>query len=113
MIYWQAEEIKTTALEVRPRSRRFSSAHGSYTRIRVKICVPACYRQAPVISQLITNYHLVVNITGAHLRGDRAQAGWFDLELQGTPLQLNHALTHLQELGINIQGKPNPDGDAW
>lgn len=76
------------------------------TQIRLRIYLPQCYQQEPVISRLISAYRLVVNITGA-------RQGCFDLELKGTPPQISHGLTYLESLNINIFGKANPDGDSW
>ncbi|MBD2100694.1 NIL domain-containing protein [Leptolyngbya sp. FACHB-261] len=86
---------------------------GTATRIRVKIRIPSEHRQEPVISRLISEHRLLVNITGAKLEDCPQAEGWFDLELHGTPPQLQQGLAYLQNLDIQIWGKPNPDGDSW
>ena len=43
------------------------------TQIRLRIYIPKCYLQAPVISQLISSYGLVVNITKAMLQPNTDQ----------------------------------------
>lgn len=85
----------------------------SCTQLRIKLRIPAQRRQEPIISHLIAQHGLSVNITAARLSPDLQEDGWFDLELRGTPQQLQQALAYLQSLNITIWGKPNPDGDAW
>lgn len=83
------------------------------TQTRIKIRIAKSYRGEPVISRLTADHGLVVNITGATLGASSWGEGWFDLELRGTPQQIQNGLTYLQELDVDIWGKPNPDGDAW
>lgn len=85
----------------------------SPTKIRLRVNLPQKYQQEPVISRLIANYGLLVNITGAMLGLETGGQGWFDLELRGTPNQIQTGLAYLQELELKIWGKPNPDGDGW
>ena len=44
------------------------------------------------------------------LKRDR---GWFDLELRGTLNQIQKGIADLEELELEIWGKPNTDGDSW
>ena len=81
-------------------------------RIRLKILISEKFDNEPVLSRLILDYGLTVNITGANFRQDRSN-GWFDLELRGGVLQLQKALAYLQQLDLKILGKANPDGDSW
>ncbi|MFB2895883.1 NIL domain-containing protein [Aerosakkonemataceae cyanobacterium BLCC-F50] len=90
---------------------RFSELD-SVTKVRIKIKIPQTYQKEPVLSRLTADYGLTFNITKAIL-GGKHQEGWFDLELLGTPEQLQNALDYLLKLQIKIWGKPNPDGDAW
>jgi NIL domain len=92
---------------------RFRTSHASPTRSRIRIWIPRYYRQEPVISRLTSDHSLTVNITGAKLGAESRGEGWFDLELQGTPQQIQSAHTYLEALNIKIWGKPNPDGDSW
>ncbi|WP_369694335.1 NIL domain-containing protein [Nostoc commune] len=83
------------------------------TQIRLRIYIPKCYLQAPVISQLISAYGLVVNITKAMLQPNTDQEGYFDIELRGTVSQISSGLAYLESLNLRIVGKPNADGDGW
>ncbi|HEY9858001.1 MAG TPA: NIL domain-containing protein [Candidatus Obscuribacterales bacterium] len=94
------------------RSRSYRGAESS-TQIRIKVRIPAQRRQEPIISHLTARCGLSVNITAARLSANLQEDGWFDLELRGTPPQLQQALAYLQSLNITIWGKPNPDGDDW
>jgi L-aspartate semialdehyde sulfurtransferase ferredoxin len=44
-----------------------SHPESSVNQIRLPVHIPLSYQQEPVISRLISNYGLVVNITGAML----------------------------------------------
>ncbi|MEH2148376.1 NIL domain-containing protein [Nostoc sp.] len=83
------------------------------TQIRLRIHIPKCYLQAPVISQLISTYGLVVNITKAMLQPNTNGQGCFDIELRGTVPQICSGLAYLESLNLRIVGKPNADGDSW
>ncbi|MEH1919919.1 NIL domain-containing protein [Nostoc sp.] len=83
------------------------------TQIRLRIHIPKSYLQAPVISQLISAYGLVVNITKAILQPNTDGEGCFDIELRGTVAQISSGLAYLESLNLRIVGKPNADGDSW
>lgn len=85
----------------------------SVTQLRVRLYIPAHYQQEPVISRLISNYGLVVNITGAILESNSHSNGCFDLELRGSFEQIRRGLSYLNSLQIQVIGKPNPAGDSW
>ncbi|MEH2178278.1 MAG: NIL domain-containing protein [Nostoc sp.] len=82
------------------------------TLICLWIHIPKCYLQAPVISQLISTYSLVVNITKAMLQPNANAEGCFDIELRGTVPQISSGLAYLEFLNFRIVGKPNADGDS-
>ncbi|MEH1844416.1 MAG: NIL domain-containing protein [Nostoc sp.] len=75
--------------------------------------VPKCYLQTPVISQLISAYGLVVNITKAMLQPNTDAEGCFDIELRATLPQICSGLAYLESLNLRIVGKSNADGDSW
>lgn len=83
------------------------------TQIRLRVEIPPCYQQEPVIYRLIREHGLIVNITGAKLGKNMGLQGCFDLELTGTPPQICSGLTYLQSLNLKVVGKANPDGDGW
>ncbi|MDF5710316.1 MAG: NIL domain-containing protein [Nostoc sp. S4] len=72
----------------------------NYKRIRVRI--PKNYHQEPVISRLISDYGLIVNITAAILGANAIGDGWFDLELKGTQAQIHSGLTYLHDLELEV-----------
>ncbi len=83
------------------------------TKIRIKIRIPKNFQQEPVISRLISDYGLTVNIAGALLGANARDDGWFDLELLGTTSQIQSALLYLEELKLEIWSQSNIEEDAW
>lgn len=81
-------------------------------RLRIKLSIPQQSQQTAVLSQLVTDYGLSVNILCTVLDADH-QPKQFDLELRGTIAQVNDGLSYLESLDALIKGKPNPDGDSW
>ncbi len=85
----------------------------SSIQVRVHLQIPSTYQQQPILSQLILNYGLVVNITGAFIEDTTQKSGYFDLELTGHTHQIKQGLNYLETLGIKVVGKPNTNGDSW
>jgi ABC-type methionine transport system ATPase subunit len=67
----------------------------------VKIRIPEDLHSEPVISQLISQYGVTVNIISATL-GVNAGSGWFHLSLKGTQAQIQTAIAYLNDLDIEI-----------
>ncbi|MBW4444726.1 MAG: NIL domain-containing protein [Plectolyngbya sp. WJT66-NPBG17] len=82
-------------------------------RIRLRLEIPASYQQEPILSRLISDFDLVVNITGARLSKDITIYSYYDLEIQGAPQKINCGLIYLKSLDIRIMGKPNAVEDEW
>ncbi|BAY24439.1 hypothetical protein NIES2100_42340 [Calothrix sp. NIES-2100] len=78
------------------------------TNKRIRLKIPKDYHQEPVISRLVSDYGLIVNITAAILGANAIGDGWFDLELQGTDAQIQSALNYLQDLSLQIWDETNP-----
>lgn len=93
----------------RPNLIRFSSgqslsdeADQRLTALRIRIRIPKRYQQEPVISNLISQYGLTVNIAAALLGANAREDGWFDLHLQGSVSQIQSALLYLNDLDLEI-----------
>jgi hypothetical protein len=50
-------------------------------QLSLRVQIPQKLHQVPIISRLITDYQLVVNIQGAILGQKATGGGWFDLTL--------------------------------
>ncbi|MBW4632488.1 MAG: NIL domain-containing protein [Iphinoe sp. HA4291-MV1] len=72
------------------------------THKRIRLRIPQDYHQEPVISHLVSDYGLTVNITAAMLGSNGVGDGWFDLDLQGTSAQIDSALTYINDLNLEI-----------
>ncbi len=70
------------------------------TEKRVRVRIPKDYRQEPVISRLVSECGLTVNITAAILGANGIGDGWFDLSLQGTKTQIDDALIYFNDLSL-------------
>ena len=74
--------------------------NSSLVYLRVKISPQ--YHQQPLISKLVSDYGLVINITAALLTSSARDDGWFDLEVLGDVVQINQALAALHSIGIEV-----------
>jgi NIL domain len=72
------------------------------TNQRIRIRIPKDYHQEPVISRLVSDYGLTINISAAILGSDAVGDGWFDLDVKGSDAQLDSALTYLNDLDLEI-----------
>ncbi|MBE9058971.1 NIL domain-containing protein [Sphaerospermopsis sp. LEGE 08334] len=72
------------------------------TSQRIRMRITKEYHQEPVISRLVSEYGLTVNIKAAFLGQDAISDGWFDLDLQGTKSQIANGLIYLQELKLEV-----------
>lgn len=81
-----------------------------HTLKRIRIRIPKQYHQDPVISHLVSEYNLTVNITAAILGGNANGDGWFDLELRGTVTNIRRSLDYLKELDLEIWTEAETDG---
>lgn len=79
-----------------------ASNHNTLIHKRIQVRVPNDYHQEPVISRLVSNYGLTVNITAALLAANAVGDGWFNLELQGTEAQIQNGLTYLHDLELEV-----------
>jgi ABC-type methionine transport system ATPase subunit len=77
---------------------------------RIRLRIPKDYHQEPVISRLVSHYHLTVNIMAAILGRNANGDGWFDLELRGTIADIESALVYLNELDLEIWNDQETDG---
>lgn len=78
-----------------------SSEH-SENKKRIRLRIPKDYHQEPVISRLVSDYGLTVNITAAILGATAVGDGWFDLELKGTTEEIENGLNYLRDLELEI-----------
>ena len=108
------ENQATTPLIAAPASAQATgSGDHRYTQTRIRIRIPKNYHQEPVISRLISQHGLTVNITAALLGANARDDGWFDLELQGTAAQIDSALLYLNELDLEIWHDSSAQADGW
>jgi phosphopantetheine adenylyltransferase len=88
-----------------------NSKQSSVTQIRLQLQTTQCYPLQAILSNLISEQGLTVNVTG--IRTEKNAHEHLDLEIQGTILQINNGLNYLQSLDLKISGKPNTEGDSW
>lgn len=83
------------------------------TQTRIRLRIPKQYNQEPVISRLVSDHGVTVNIAAALLGSNGRDDGWFDLELRGSSRQIQSALTYLDEMDLEIWGESNREEDGW
>jgi ABC-type methionine transport system ATPase subunit len=69
---------------------------------RIRVRITQNHHQEPVISRLVSEYGLTVNIKAAILGQNAVGDGWFELDLQGRETQIHNGLNYLQELKLQI-----------
>lgn len=90
-----------------------SSKDERHEQAHIQLRIPKQFHQEPIISNLITQYDLTVNITAALLSANAREDGWFDLELYGTTQQINSALVYLNDLNLEIWRDCDPHVENW
>lgn len=83
------------------------------TQIHLQLRIPQKYYLEPVISRLVADFNLKLNIIAAILGKDGQGDGWFDLELKGNHRQIDSALVYLSELDIEVWYNDNQEIDGW
>lgn len=83
------------------------------TQKRIRLRIPKNYHQEPVISRLVSEHGLTVNIAAALLGANARDDGWFDLDLHGTSSQISNALLYLNELDLEIWQDTNSGEETW
>jgi ABC-type methionine transport system ATPase subunit len=78
---------------------------------RLRIRIPKQYHQDPILSRLVSQHSLSVNILAAMLGANANGDGWFDIELRGNQSQIDNALTDLGDLDLEIW--PETETDGW
>lgn len=77
--------------------------------IDIKLRIPEELHSEPVISNLISQHGLTVNIVSATL-GINAGSGWFHLSLRGNQAQIQTAIAYLNDLDIEVwQDRTDPN----
>ena len=102
----------TFQLWQKPHTAHLAQDHRS-TQIRLRIQIPKNYQREPVISRLISQHNLIVNITAAQLGSNTQYDGIFELELQGIAQQIQSALIYLNDLDLEIWYAPDERQDGW
>lgn len=94
-------------------SSRLSSNPDRHTQTRIRIRIPKQYHQEPILSDLIAQYKLTINIQAALLTPNAKEDGWFDLELRGTVEQVQNALVYLNDLSLEIWHDSDAHQETW
>ncbi len=83
------------------------------TTANITLRIPKDYHDEPVISRLVSEHGLVVNIGAAMMGEDSREEGWFKLELRGKQSQIESALVFLEELDLEFWSNDRPDDEMW
>ncbi len=78
------------------------SQHQSLANKRIRVRIPEQHHQEPVISKLVSDYHLTINIKAAMLGSNGKGDGWFDLDLQGSNQDIETAINYLKTLKLEL-----------
>jgi ABC-type methionine transport system ATPase subunit len=83
-------------------------------KTNITMRVPTSYHQEPIISHLVSDHGVTVNITSALLGENAKQDGWFNLELQGSERQIQSAMIYLEELDLEVwERHARAEEDSW
>ena len=82
-----------------------------FTQRRLRLRIPKQFQQEPIISRLISDYQVTINIRAAILGANGRDDGWFDLELRGAAAHVQAAMEYINDLGLEVW--PDSDQDGW
>ena len=90
-----------------------SNQDNRQTKTRLRVRIPRNFRQEPVISRLVSEYGLTINIAGAILGANAIDDGWFDLELSGTAQQIKSARFYMNDLDLEVLPESKSQEYRW
>ncbi len=80
---------------------------------RIQVRIPKDYLQEPVISHLVSQYGLTVNIATAILGEHSREDGWFELELRGSEEQIRSAQIYMNDLDLEVLSESKSPEFSW
>jgi ABC-type methionine transport system ATPase subunit len=96
-----------------PQVKNQNKAIASRAKHHITLRVPHSYHQEPIVSNLVSDHGLTVNITAALMGENAKQDGWFNLELVGADNQIQSALVYLEELELEFWEKQSQTESSW
>jgi len=81
---------------------------GKVQRSHIHVRIPKAACDVPILSGLVSGHGLVVNLRGGLLSPNHEGDGWFDLEVQGTPAQIESGLDYLRQRGLQVWQQAQP-----
>ncbi|MCT7958245.1 NIL domain-containing protein [Laspinema palackyanum] len=107
-------QLNGSYLGSQPQSLNLANDDSRPTHLRIRIRIPKEYQEEPIISRLISDYGLTVNLNAALLSANIKNDGWFDLDLRGKQGQIDSAMIYLNDLDVEIWSKStDPDEENW
>jgi ABC-type methionine transport system ATPase subunit len=83
------------------------------TQAQITMRVPQSHHKEPIISRLVSEHGVTVNIVAAILGENAKEDGWFNLELEGTEEQIAGALVYLKDLDLEVWNKADATEETW
>lgn len=80
---------------------------------KITLRIPQNLHNEPVISRLVSEHGLTINIAAAMMGEDVQEEGWFKLELRGTQAQIDSALAFLEDLSLEFWRDDKPETEGW
>lgn len=80
-------------------------------KIRLRVQVHHPLHSSSIFYHLTSKFGLAIAVSEVSPKWTNNHH--FDLEMTGTIERMKDGLNYLENLGIKLQGKANPDGDSW
>lgn len=87
-------------------------ANNNTIRLKLKLGILKRYQRKPIISELVSNFGLTVNIVSAVLADNIYDDGLFELEIWGELQQVYSSLRYLEQLGLSLLVDASPESET-
>lgn len=87
-----------------------TSTETRHVEERIRLRIPKEYQQEPIISKLVSDFGLKVNINAAILGGNGQADGWFELRITGQQQTIASAVLYINKMGIETWIGDNIEG---
>lgn len=89
-----------------------NTKNNNTARLKLQLRILKRYQRKPIISELVSNFGLTVNITGALVHDGTYHDGLFELEIWGQVRQIHSSLLYLEKLGLSVLINASPESDS-